>query len=77
MLTVYMRYILPFVSMTTAQRGSAVLMKSNIPHKIVEIESNMTRRGCAYGIELSGFYTDAAEKTLKRARIKFGDLITL
>lgn len=63
--------------MTTAQRGSDVLTKTNIPHKIVEIESNMTRRGCAYGIEIAPFYGDAAEKALKRARIRYGDMLTL
>ena len=72
-----MRCILPFISMTTAQRGSAVLTKSNIPHKIVEVESNMTRRGCAYGIEIAPFYVDTAESVLKRARIRYGDRITL
>ena len=76
MFTPDMRYILPFISMTAAQRGSAVLTKSNIPHKIIEIESNLTRRGCAYGIELAQFYTEAAESALKRGRIRYGDLIT-
>lgn len=71
-----MRCILPFVSMTTAQRGSSVLTKANIPHKIVEIESSLTRRGCAYGIEVPPLYSDGAERALKRARIRYGDIIT-
>lgn len=72
-----MRCILPFISMTTAQRGSGILTKSNIPHKIVEIESNLTRRGCAYGIEIAPLYADTAERVLKRARIRYGDIISL
>lgn len=72
-----MRCILPFISMTAAQRGSGVLTKANIPHKIVEIESTMTRRGCAFGIEIAPLYSDTAERALKRARIRYGDVITL
>ncbi len=66
---------MPFVSMTTAQRGSAVLTKINIPHRIVNIEVGLTRRGCAYGIELASYFVDAAETALKRARIRYGDVI--
>ena len=62
--------------MTTAQRGSSVLTKSNIPHKIVEIGSDLTRRGCAYGIEIPPLYADSAERALKHARIRYGDIIT-
>ena len=61
--------------MTTAQRGSSVLTKANIPHKIVGIDSGQTKRGCAYGIELAPIYVDAAESTLKRARVRYGDVI--
>lgn len=72
-----MRCILPFISMTTAQRGSAALQKAGIPHKIIEIESRLTRRGCAYGIEIAPFYAESAERTLKRGHIRYGDIITL
>lgn len=72
-----MRCVLPFISMTSAQRGSAVLDKARIPHKIVGIDSGLTRRGCAYGIEIAPFYAETAEKELKRARIRYGDIITL
>ena len=72
-----MRCILPFISMTAAQRGSRVLEVNNIPHRIVEIDSNMTRRGCAYGIEVACCFADNAEMVLKHRRIRYGDLLQL
>ena len=72
-----MRCVLPFVSMTTVQRGSTVLNNINIPHQIVGIDAALTRRGCAYGIELACIHTEQAERALKRARVRYGDLLTL
>ena len=63
--------------MTAAQRGSRVLSNANIPHKIVGIEANVTRRGCAYGIEIACLYSENAEIVLKRQRVRYGDLVKL
>lgn len=72
-----MRCILPFISMTAAQKGSRILTSVNIPHKIVGIDASLTRRGCAYGIEIACIYADAAETALKRRHIQYGDLLTI
>ncbi len=72
-----MRCVLPFISMTTAQRGSAVLNGAGIQHRIVGIDASLTRRGCSYGIEIACVNSDSAERVLKRARIRYGDLLTL
>ncbi len=40
-------------SLTQAIKGERALAQANINGKIVKLDSSMTRRGCAYGIEFS------------------------
>lgn len=72
-----MRCIYPFASMTSVGRASAALTKSNIPHKIVDLDAAVTKKGCAFGIEVPKKHLDNAEKLMRQAGVRFKDHIEL
>lgn len=72
-----MRYIYPFASMTSVQRASKALTKSNIPHSIVELDASVTKKGCAFGIEVSKKQLDNAEKLMRQSGIRLKEYIEL
>ena len=72
-----MRYVYPFVSMTTVQRASTAMTKSNIPHKVVELDSTVTKKGCAFGIEVPRRHLDNAENVMRQSGIRYKDHIEL
>ncbi len=72
-----MRYVYPFVSMTTVQRASTALTKTNIPHKVVELDADITKKGCAFGIEVPRRYLDFAENTMRQAGIRYKEHVEL
>lgn len=72
-----MRYVYPFVSMTTVQRAVAAFNSSNIPHKVVELDTSITKKGCAFGIEVPRRYLDFAENVMRSAGIRYKEHIEL
>ncbi len=63
--------------MTSVQRATKALTKSNIPHNIVELDASATKRGCAFGIEIPKNQLDNAEKIMRKSGIRLKDYIEL
>lgn len=63
--------------MTSVQRASAALTKSNIPHNIVELDAAVTKKGCSFGIEVPKKHLDNAEKIMRQAGVRLKEHIEL
>jgi len=67
--------IIAISSMTYAIKGENVLKKNNIPTKIVKLSSNMTKKGCAYGLKIDCIHSTIARWVLENNGIPAGELV--
>ncbi len=72
-----MRCIYPFVSMTSVLRAKPSLEKANIRYRIVELSPNLTKRGCAFGIEVPCDSIDTAERAMRCAGVRYKEHIEI
>lgn len=62
-------------SMTHAIKAKRALSSAGIPCEIVNLDSNVTKRGCAYGVSFPCNMTDRAQAILKRYDLDYGEII--
>ncbi len=62
-------------SMTHAVKARRVLTAAGIPCDIVNIDSSVTRRGCAYGVSFPCELTDKVQSILHRYDLDYGEII--
>ncbi len=63
--------------MTSVNRASSALTKTNIPHKIVELDATVTKKGCAFGIEIPEKQLENAENVIRKSGVRLKEVIQL
>lgn len=63
-------------SMTTALKARKALLRASIRSTVVKLDSSVTRKGCAYGIEFDCIQTSNVKYTLDSAGIKVSRYLT-
>ena len=61
--------------MTHAIKARRVLSASGIKCDIVNLDSNVTKRGCAYGVSFPCSMTDKVQSILRRYELDYGEII--
>ena len=61
--------------MTHAIKARRVLSASGIKCDIVNLDSNVTKRGCAYGVSFPCSMTDKVQSILRRYEHDYGEII--
>lgn len=64
-------------SMTHAMKAKKALKDIYIEASIVKLDANMTKKGCAYGVEFDCVNLYAAENALLKNRIQYNQIINL
>ncbi len=67
--------IIAVQSRTYGAKGKRVLGKAGIRAEIVSIDPSLTKKGCAFGLQLSGGYCTDALRILDTHGIPHGDSI--
>lgn len=67
--------ILTFNSQTAAIGAKRALKRDGIPSRVVDVDPRLTRRGCAYGIELERKYSAAAIDSLAARGIEYSAVL--
>lgn len=62
-------------SMTHAIKARRVLSAAGIKCDIVNLDSNVTKRGCAYGVSFPCSMTDKVQSILRRYELDYGEII--
>ncbi len=63
-------------SMTTALKAQKALLRASIRSTVVKLDSSVTRKGCAYGVEFDCVQTSNVQYTLDTAGIKVSRYLT-
>ncbi len=67
--------LIPFPSVTYAEKGLSVLSTHGYRARIVRLDARLTRKGCAFGLELSGDYDTAiVADILRSSHIRFSEI---
>lgn len=61
--------------MTHAQKAKRLLENERIFAEIVNLDKNLTRNGCAYGIAYDCKYMDDVKRILDRKGLGYGDVL--
>ena len=64
-------------SMTHAIKAKKALNAMYIDANIIKLDANMTKKGCAYGVEFDCVNLYAAENTLIKNRIQYNQIFNL
>ena len=62
-------------SMTHAIKARRVLTAAGIPCEIVNLDMNVTKRGCAVGVSFPCVMTDRVQAILRRYDLDYGEII--
>ena len=62
-------------SINHAIRAEKVLLASSVKCKIVKLQPNATKKGCAYGLEVSCKDVPSALSFLNNARISYSEIL--
>ena len=62
-------------SITYAMHGESALSGAAIPVKVVKLAAGATKKGCAYGLELSCGSLERAVNILEKNGIKHGEIL--
>lgn len=62
-------------SVTQAMKAQSILSHEALPTKIIKLDSSISKRGCAYGLEYACLYRKNVTKILDSAGIKFEEFI--
>lgn len=62
-------------SMTHAQKAKRILRHAGVRCDIVGIDRNLTRHGCAYGIEYPEADARLVQRLLAEASLDYGDVL--
>ncbi len=66
--------LISFKTLTAALRAVSVLKSAGIDSQAVNIDPNLTKRGCSYGVQLSCYDADDAVSVLTKKRVQFGEV---
>jgi len=66
-----MHYLIMCRSLTSAQRGAAILERKGISARVIRSPGELTGGGCGYALSLSGKYADAY-RILRQNNIQTG-----
>ena len=66
--------IITFKTMTAAQRARHALSSSGIRSEVVNIDPNITKRGCTFALSLASADRDRAVNLLRMRNISFGEV---
>ncbi len=61
--------IATFASQTYAIKAQKVLAASAIPCRVIKLDGEKSKKGCAYGVEIPCSLLDNSKNILSRARI--------
>ena len=61
--------------MTHAQRARSALLSHGIPSRVVNIDPNLTKKGCSWGLTFDGREKQKAISVLKSRGIYFGEVV--
>ena len=61
--------------MTHAIKARRVLSAAGIKCDIVNLDTNVTKRGCAYGVSFPCSMTDKVQSILRRYELDYGEII--
>lgn len=61
--------------MTHAVKARRVLAAAGIKCEIVNLDSSVTKRGCAYGVSFPCSMTDRVQAVLRRYDLDYGEII--
>jgi len=64
-------------SMTYAIKAKKALNDYYIDAEIIKLDTNMTKKGCAYGVRFDCVNLVAAQEALKKWSVKYTELIRL
>lgn len=64
-------------SMTYAIKAQQALSSNYINSEIIKLDSNMTKKGCAYGVKFDCINLQAAERALKSYGVRYSQIITV
>lgn len=62
-------------SMTYAVKAQKVLNSRNIGAEIVKLDPTLTKRGCAWGIQIDCMRVDEVRRVLDSRNIPYGEII--
>ena len=64
-------------SMTYAIKAKKALNDSFINAEIIKLEPNMTKKGCAYGVQFDCVNYKPVQDALRKASIKYTEIISM
>lgn len=62
-------------SITVALRAQKILRQQGIYSEIVNVDGNLTKYGCTYGLAFSCAHTETARRLFAAQRIDFGEMV--
>ncbi len=62
-------------SMTHAVKARRVLSSAGIHAEIINLDSSVTRRGCAYGVSFPCSMTERVQSILRKYDLDYGEII--
>ena len=67
--------VIAMPSLTYALQGEALLDNAGIYVRVIKLPANATKKGCAYGLEVSCVYLDEAARRLREKNVRHGELL--
>ena len=67
--------LISFKTMTSSLHAVSALKSAGIDSKVVNVDPNLTKHGCSYGISLSSSDADKALSVLQRKNVRYGQVI--
>lgn len=64
-------------SMTHALKAKAALEDSYIDAEIIKLEPNMTRKGCAYGVQFNCINIDSVYEALRKWSVRYTEIVRI
>ena len=68
--------VIAMPSLTFALQGETLLDNVGIYVRVIKLPANATKKGCAYGLEVSCVFLEEAAQRLRAKNIKHGELLT-
>ena len=70
-------YLIAMKSMTHALKAKKALDDYYIDSEIIKLEPNMTKKGCAYGVQFSAVNLNSALEAFKKWSIRYTELLRI
>ena len=70
-----MCYVIILTSLTYVNKAQYYLAQNNIKSCIIKLQATRERRGCSYGIEISGNYLRSAVSVIEKCGIRIVEIL--